>query len=185
MYKQSLAALFVMATLAGCASTKVQNPVNYITFRNEPLVKDVEKGMSQQEVLRIGGTPSGTQKRLMKPGSCNSYILNKDGQQQPFYVSFDGSGKVDGSGFLSCSELDRHERDARPDGSTPRFLTEAGRLRSGPGQCLNQFGLAHRRTTADVALARQLHQFLAGHLAHRSAALTFATARRAAVGRSP
>lgn len=60
MYKQSLAALFVMATLAGCASTKVQNPVNYITFRNEPLVKDVEKGMSQQEVLRIGGTPSGT-----------------------------------------------------------------------------------------------------------------------------
>ena len=33
MYKQSLAALFVMATLAGCASTKVQNPVNYITFR--------------------------------------------------------------------------------------------------------------------------------------------------------
>ncbi|MFS7143064.1 osmotically-inducible lipoprotein OsmE [Pseudomonas aeruginosa] len=114
MYKQSLAALFVMATLAGCASTKVQNPVNYITFRNEPLVKDVEKGMSQQEVLRIGGTPSGTQKRLMKPGSCNSYILNKDGQQQPFNVSFDGSGKVDGSGFLSCSELDRHERDARP-----------------------------------------------------------------------
>lgn len=103
MYKQSLAALFVMATLAGCASTKVQNPVNYITFRNEPLVKDVEKGMSQQEVLRIGGTPSGTQKRLMKPGSCNSYILNKDGQQQPFYVSFDGSGKVDGSGFLSSA----------------------------------------------------------------------------------
>ena len=39
MYKQSLAALFVMATLAGCASTKVQNPVNYITFRNEPLVR--------------------------------------------------------------------------------------------------------------------------------------------------
>ncbi len=114
MYKQSLAALFVMATLAGCASTKVQNPVNYITFRNEPLVKDVEKGMSQQEVLRIGGTPSGTQKRLMKPGSCNSYILNKDGQQQPFYVSFDGSGKVDGSGFLSCSELEPPRARRRP-----------------------------------------------------------------------
>ena len=113
MYKQSLAALFVMATLAGCASTKVQNPVNYITFRNEPLVKDVERH-------EPAGSPAHRrhafrhQKRLMKPGSCNSYILNKDGQQQPFYVSFDGSGKVDGSGFLSCSELDRHERDARP-----------------------------------------------------------------------
>ncbi|MDN6855781.1 osmotically-inducible lipoprotein OsmE [Pseudomonas sp. CAN2814] len=114
MYKRSLLALVVLASMAGCASTKVQNPVNYITFRDEALVRNVEKGMSQEEVLKIGGTPSSTQKRLMKPGSCNSYILSKDGQQQPFYVSFDGSGKVDGSGFLTCSELDRHERDYQP-----------------------------------------------------------------------
>ncbi|VTL98284.1 DNA-binding transcriptional activator OsmE [Pseudomonas aeruginosa] len=39
--------------------------------------------MSQQEVLRIGGTPSGTQKRLMKPGSCNSYILNRTASSNP------------------------------------------------------------------------------------------------------
>ena len=113
-YKRSLLALLVLASVAGCASTKVQNPVNYVTFRDQPLVRNVEKGMSQEEVLKIGGTPSSTQKRLMKPGSCNSYILSKDGQQQPFYVSFDGSGRVDGSGFMTCSELDRHERDAQP-----------------------------------------------------------------------
>ncbi|AGI26232.1 osmotically-inducible lipoprotein OsmE [Pseudomonas sp. MT3] len=114
MDKRSLLALLVLASLAGCASTRVQNPVNYITFRDEPLVRNVDKGMTGEQVLRIGGPPSATQKRLMNPGSCNSYILSKDGQQQPFYVSFDGSGKVDGSGFMSCSELDRHERDYQP-----------------------------------------------------------------------
>ena len=114
MDTRPLLAMLVLATMAGCASTKVQNPVNYITFRNEPLVHDVDKGMSKQDVLRIGGAPSSTQKRLMNPGSCNSYILSKDGQQQAFYVSFDASGKVDGSGFMTCSELDRHERDRQP-----------------------------------------------------------------------
>ena len=55
MYKRSLLALLVLASVAGCASTKVQNPVNYITFRDEPLVRNVEKGMSKDEVLRILG----------------------------------------------------------------------------------------------------------------------------------
>ena len=50
MYKRSLLALLVLASVAGCASTKVQNPVNYITFRDQPLVRNVEKGMSQEEV---------------------------------------------------------------------------------------------------------------------------------------
>ncbi|MCY1281980.1 Osmotically-inducible lipoprotein E precursor [compost metagenome] len=114
MYRHTLLAMVVLAAVAGCASTKVQNPVNYVTYRDEPLVRDVEKGMSKSDVLRIGGTPSSTQERLMKPGSCNSYILTTDGRQQPYYVSFDGNGQVDGSGFMTCSELDRHERDARP-----------------------------------------------------------------------
>ena len=59
MYKQSLAALFVMATLAGCASTKVQNPVNSSPSATNRW-SGCREGMSQQEVLRIGGTPSGT-----------------------------------------------------------------------------------------------------------------------------
>ncbi len=110
MNKRSLLALLVLATLAGCsANTKVQNPVNYVTFHDAPLVHDVEKGMSKEQVLRIGGAPSSTQKRAKGLGSCNSYILNKDGQQQVYYVSFDSSGKVDGSGFLTCSELERRE----------------------------------------------------------------------------
>lgn len=112
MDKRSLLVLLVLASLAGCASnTKVQNPVNFITFRNEPLVRDVDKGMTKEQVLRIGGPPSSTQRRANGLGNCNSYILAKDGQQQAFYVSFDSSGKVDGSGFMTCSELERRESD--------------------------------------------------------------------------
>jgi len=113
MDKRSLLALLVLASLAGCSTPppKVQNPVNFITFRNEPLVHDVDKGMSKEQVRHIGGAPSSTQKRAKGLGSCNSYILNKDGQQQAYYVSFDKSGKVDGSGFLSCSELEHRESD--------------------------------------------------------------------------
>lgn len=114
MYKQSLAALFVMATLAGCASTKVQNPVNYITFRNEPLVKDVEKGMSQQEVLRIGGTPSGTQKRLMKPGSLQQLHPQQGRPAAAVLRQFRRQRQGRRLGLPERSELDRHERDARP-----------------------------------------------------------------------
>lgn len=110
MDKRSLLALLMLASLAGCASnTKVQNPVNYVTFRDAPLVHDVDKGMSKEQVLRIGGTPSSTQKRAKGLGSCNSYILNKDGQQQAYYISFDNTGKVDGKGFMTCSELERRE----------------------------------------------------------------------------
>ncbi|RMM87177.1 DNA-binding transcriptional activator OsmE, partial [Pseudomonas savastanoi pv. glycinea] len=60
MYKKIFAATFVLATMAGCSNTTVQNPVDYVTYRNEPLVKQVENGMTRQQVLTIGGEPSST-----------------------------------------------------------------------------------------------------------------------------
>ncbi|WP_122388019.1 osmotically-inducible lipoprotein OsmE, partial [Pseudomonas savastanoi] len=60
MYKKIFAATFVLATMAGCSNTTVQNPVDYVTYRNEPLVKQVENGMTRQQVLTIGGEPSTT-----------------------------------------------------------------------------------------------------------------------------
>ncbi|WP_419247877.1 outer membrane protein assembly factor BamE domain-containing protein [Pseudomonas syringae] len=60
MYKKLFAATFVLATMAGCSNTTVQNPVDYVTYRNEPLVKQVENGMTRQQVLTIGGEPSST-----------------------------------------------------------------------------------------------------------------------------
>ncbi|KAF1071726.1 MAG: Osmotically-inducible putative lipoprotein OsmE [Pseudomonas citronellolis] len=115
MNKSILLGVAALAVLSGCStsSTQVQNPVNLVTYRDEPLVRDVRDGMTKAEVLRIGGQPSTEQARAVNPGTCNSYILNKEGREQPYYVSFDSQGKVDSTGFLSCSEFDRHQRDAK------------------------------------------------------------------------
>ncbi|WP_137887036.1 osmotically-inducible lipoprotein OsmE [Pseudomonas sp. 2FE] len=114
MYQQTLAALCVLAAVTGCAS-KLENPTDYLTYRNEPLVKNVEKDMSKQEVLGIGGQPSAEMARTVSPGSCNDYILNADGHRQPYHVSFDSAGRVDHKGFMSCQQMESNERvKARP-----------------------------------------------------------------------
>ncbi|MEB0040989.1 MULTISPECIES: osmotically-inducible lipoprotein OsmE [unclassified Pseudomonas] len=109
MYKQTLATLSVLAVLAGC-STTTQNPVDFVTYRNEPLVKQVEKGMNEQQVLTIGGEPSSRQHRMVHPGSCNNYVLNHEGSKQTYYVAFDGNGKVDTKGFMTCDQREANER---------------------------------------------------------------------------
>jgi osmotically inducible lipoprotein OsmE len=111
MIKQSLAALFVLATVAGCSSTP-QNPVDFVTYRNEPLVKQVEPGMTMQQVLTIGGNPStvvaGT--AGSSAGTCNNYVLNREGHQQAYYVSFDSSGHVATKGFMTCEQRKVNEK---------------------------------------------------------------------------
>ena len=109
MYKQSLAVVFAMAALAGCTSTTLQNPVDYATYRNEPLVKQIEDGMTEQQVLTIGGEPSTRVHRKVHPGTCNNYILNREGHQQPYYVSFDSSGRVATKGFMTCEQRKLNE----------------------------------------------------------------------------
>ncbi|EWC41034.1 osmotically-inducible lipoprotein OsmE [Stutzerimonas stutzeri] len=112
MYKRAIYAIVPAVLLIGC-SGNVQNPVDRITFRDEPLVRDVETGMSQAQVLAIGGEPSNASARKSAPGLCHDYILNRDGKQQPYYVSFDASGRVDGQGFLTCTQLEENQRDLR------------------------------------------------------------------------
>jgi osmotically inducible lipoprotein OsmE len=105
MYKQTWAAFFVLASVAGCSTTP-ENPVDFVTYRNEPLVKQVETGMTMQQVIAIGGSPStvkdGT--ATSAAGTCNNYVLNRDGKQQAYYVSFDGTGHVDSKGFMTCAQ---------------------------------------------------------------------------------
>ncbi|MFJ3524031.1 osmotically-inducible lipoprotein OsmE [Pseudomonas sp. NPDC090203] len=110
MYKQSLAVVFAMAALAGCSSTTLQNPVDYATYRNEPLVKQVDDGMTEQQVLTIGGEPSTRMHRKVHPGTCNNYVLNKDGHQQTYYVTFNANGRVDNKGFMTCEQREANER---------------------------------------------------------------------------
>lgn len=110
MLKPLLTAAVVVTALTGCASN-MQNPVDRFTYRGEPLVKDVSKGMSQDRVLAIGGEPSRVNTRKSRPGVCHDYVLSRDSNEQVYYVSFDAAGRVDGKGFLSCAQLEENQRD--------------------------------------------------------------------------
>jgi osmotically inducible lipoprotein OsmE len=110
MFKQSFAVACVVAALAGCSSTTPANPVDYVTYRNQPLVKQVEEGMTKEQVLTIGGTPSTTVQRKAHPGTCNNYVLNREGHQQPYYITFDNNGRVNSKGFMTCEQRDANER---------------------------------------------------------------------------
>lgn len=103
MYKQTLAVLCVTASIAGCAITP-ENPVDFVTYRNEPLVKDVKDDMTREQVLNIGGPPSSTVDRPNKAGRCNNYVLNRDGKEQTYYVSFNSADRVDSKGFMTCAQ---------------------------------------------------------------------------------
>lgn len=82
MFKRTLFFIAPLALLIGC-SGNVQNPVDRITYRDEPLVRDVETGMTQARVLTIGGEPSRATARTVVPGLCHDYILNRDGKSSP------------------------------------------------------------------------------------------------------
>ncbi|KPX34903.1 MULTISPECIES: osmotically-inducible lipoprotein OsmE [Pseudomonas syringae group] len=110
MYKKILAATFVLATMAGCSNTTVQNPVDYVTYRNEPLVKQVENGITRQQVRTIGGEPSTTIERKVNPGTCNNYVMYKDGHKQVYHVSFNSDGRVTNKGFMTCEQREQNEK---------------------------------------------------------------------------
>jgi osmotically inducible lipoprotein OsmE len=116
MYKQSLGVVCVLATLAGCAG-KPENPIDYLTYRNEPLVKQVELDMSKTRVGELAGPSSSEMQRTLTPGTCNNYILNKEGHQQPYHVSFNSADRVDGKGFMTCEQMEVNARErARGNG---------------------------------------------------------------------
>ncbi|MCI4068389.1 osmotically-inducible lipoprotein OsmE [Dickeya dianthicola] len=88
--------------LSGCvAYDRAEN------FLTKPVVKDVKKGMSRQEVKRIAG-PASTQVTMIHArGTCNTYVLGtRDGKIQYYFVSFDETDHVLNKGFQSCQEYD-------------------------------------------------------------------------------
>lgn len=109
MYKHALAALLASAALVGCGSNRPENPVDYVTYREQPLVKQVGNGMTMQQVIAIGGSPSSVID-LPHGGTCNNYVLNHEGKQQAYYVRFDATGHVDAKGFKTCEQRQKDEQ---------------------------------------------------------------------------
>lgn len=107
MNKRTLTAILALGTLAGCAG---HDPADHVVYRNEPLVKQVENGMTAEQVLTVAGPPSTQVQREYISGTCNNYVLNNDGHEQTYYVSFNSSGRVDGKGFNTCEHMDDHQR---------------------------------------------------------------------------
>ena len=104
--KKMLLLICGATVLAGCAG---KNPVDRVTYRDEPLVKEVKRGMSKERVLTLGGPPSSEYTRTAHQGTCNNYVLSRDGEQQTYYVSFDSDNRVDGQGFTTCEAKDKEQ----------------------------------------------------------------------------
>jgi len=109
MLKHAFIAIGLVTAVSGCASNS-QNPLDRVTYRGEPLVKDVKHGMPQERVLALGGEPSSVTPRTARPGLCQEYVLYHDGHETPYYVTFDSSGHVDGKGFLTCAQMEENQR---------------------------------------------------------------------------
>lgn len=102
----SHALLFALAALTGCSGPASQ-------YRDQPLVANVDTGMSKEQVLQIGGKPHAESDRTVVPGTCFDYVLAQSGQQQPYSVSFDQAGKVDKTAFMTCAEWSNAQRKSR------------------------------------------------------------------------
>lgn len=109
MFKHAFIAVGLATALSGCASHS-QNPLDRLTYRAEPLVKDVKYGMSQEQVLALGGEPSSVTPRTAHSGLCQEYVLYHDGHEAPYFVAFDASGNVDAKGFLTCAQMEENQR---------------------------------------------------------------------------
>ncbi|WP_409278053.1 osmotically-inducible lipoprotein OsmE [Pseudomonas defluvii] len=95
-----------LVMLSSCTS-------NSHIYRDQPLVAQVETGMSKDQVERIGGKPLAVSNRTVVPGTCYDYMFTNAGHKQPFNVSFDYSGKVDHTSFITCAQWSRAQQKSR------------------------------------------------------------------------
>lgn len=93
----------VLAVLSGC--TTYQKAESYVT---QPVVKNVKKGMTKQQVHTIAGNPSTDITMAHARGTCETYVLGKGANNQllTYFVSYTDAGRVMNYGFQSCAEYD-------------------------------------------------------------------------------
>ncbi len=92
----------VLAVLSGC--TTYDRAESFVT---KPVVKDVKKGMTREQVRQIAGSPSTEITMVHARGTCQTYVLGeRDGKLQTYFVSYSDTGRVMNYGFQSCKEYD-------------------------------------------------------------------------------
>lgn len=97
-----LSAAAVLTMLAGC--TAYDRTKDQFT---QPVVKDVRKGMTRQQVLELAGPPSTEINMVHARGTCQTYILGqRDGKTESYFVALDENGRVMNSGYQTCAEYD-------------------------------------------------------------------------------
>lgn len=89
--------------LSGCNTYK--RAESYLT---EPVVKNVKKGMSRQQVHNIAGHPATSINMTFARGSCETYVIGEAADKKPltYFVSYTEGGHVLNYGFQSCAEYD-------------------------------------------------------------------------------
>lgn len=104
-----LGAAAVLTMLAGC--TAYDRTTDQFT---QPVVKDVKKGMSRDQVMQIAGKPSSEITMIHAKGTCQTYMLGqRDGKAETYFVALDNTGHVMNSGYQTCAEYDTDPQAAK------------------------------------------------------------------------
>lgn len=97
-----LGAAAILAMLAGC--TAYDRTKDQFTT---PVVKDIKKGMTRQQVMQVAGRPSSEVSMIHARGTCQTYILGqREGKTETYFVALDETGHVMNSGYQTCAEYD-------------------------------------------------------------------------------
>ncbi|WP_437891731.1 osmotically-inducible lipoprotein OsmE [Phytobacter sp. V91] len=104
-----LGAAAILAMLAGC--TAYDRTKDQFTT---PVVKDIKKGMTRQQVMQVAGRPSSEVSMIHARGTCQTYILGqREGKTETYFVALDETGHVMNSGYQTCAEYDTDPQAAK------------------------------------------------------------------------
>lgn len=99
---QLIATAVALATLSACTVWDRAE-----SYTSEPVVKNVKKGMTREQVRQIAGMPSTEITMVHARGICQTYVLRERyGKPETYFVSYGDTGRVMNYGFQSCKEYD-------------------------------------------------------------------------------